>query len=102
MSTTPHLFAPELAIKRVVGIVVVWAESSGRVEQSLLCNFLSARIGRAVGCWWAQHNNLTSIICPWESAVAVLRTLSSTPAVVNLTRQPRSARVSINNQTQAA
>lgn len=102
LSTTPHLFAPELTIKRVVGIVAVWAESSGRVEQSLLCNFLSAWIGRAVGCWWAQHNNLTSIICPWESAVAVLRTLSSTPAVVNLTRQPRSTRVSINNQTQAA
>lgn len=37
---------------------MVWAESSGRVEQSLLCNFLSARIGRAVGCWWAQRNNL--------------------------------------------
>lgn len=57
-------------------IVVVQAESSTRVEQSLLCNFFfSARIGQAIGCWWAQHNNLTSIICLLESVVGVCRTL---------------------------
>lgn len=54
--------SPELAKlekkKEGCRIVAVWAESSGRVEQSLLCNFLSAQIGRAAGCRWAQHNNL--------------------------------------------
>lgn len=55
-------------------IVVVQAASSGRVEQSLLCNFLSDGIGQALDCWRAQHNNLTSIICLSESAVAACRT----------------------------
>lgn len=68
--------------------VVLRAESCGSVEHSLLCNFLSERIGRAVGCWWAQHGNLTSIICLSESVVAVCRTLSSRPVFVNPSNQP--------------
>lgn len=63
------------------------AESSGSVEQSLLCNFLSLRIGQAVGCWWAQHGNLTSIICLSESVLVVCRTLSSMHAFVNPNNQ---------------
>lgn len=67
---------------------MVQAQSSGRVEQSLLCNFSSARIGQAVGCWWAQRGNLASIICLLESAVVQRRTLSSTPAPAHPTERP--------------
>lgn len=75
---------------------MVQAESSGSVEQSLLCNFLSVRIGRAEGCWWAQRSNLTSIICLSESAVVVCRTHSSMSAFVKATNQPGRP-VSISN-----
>lgn len=68
---------------------MVRAESSGRVEQSLLCNFFSVRIGQAVGCWWAQRSNLESIIRLLESALAERGTVSSTPASAHPTDQPR-------------
>lgn len=63
-------------------------ESSGSVKQSLLCNFLSVRIGQAVGCWWAQHANLTSIICLFDSEAAVCRTHSSMTALLNQSARP--------------
>lgn len=64
------------------GKTTMRAESSGSVEQSLLCNFLSVRIGQAVGCWWARHSNLTNIICLPESVVVVCGTHSSMQAFV--------------------
>jgi len=59
---------------------MVRAESSVGVEQSLLCNFLWVQIGQGMGCWLAQHGNLTSIICLSTLSAVVGRTRSSMPA----------------------
>lgn len=98
LSTAVHLFPPTACSefmtggKRDRGIVVEWTDSSGSGEQSLLCNFLAARLGQGSGPFGRPCTVISQALSVSQNQrLCVYRTRSSMPAVpscVEPTNQP--------------
>lgn len=80
LSAAPHLFTCLLWIHDKEGTSIeqlLWCRRNPAGVSNSHCYVISCQRGlvKRLGCWWAQHGNLTSIIFLSESLVVVCRTL---------------------------